>query len=93
MKILFVCSANICRSALCEVVLKKKLMESGLTGVEVSSAGVHDYSNTPRDATMVSFAQKAGYDMGSKAVHLTKAMIDAAVGGWNKWHESHLLKT
>ena len=78
MKILFVCSANICRSALCEVVLKKKLMESGLTGVEVSSAGVHDYSNTPRDATMVSFAQKAGYDMGSKAVHLTKAMIDAA---------------
>ena len=31
MKILFVCSANICRSALAEVILRKKLQEKGVT--------------------------------------------------------------
>ena len=78
MKILFVCSANICRSALCEVVLKKKLVERGITGIDVESAGVHDYSGLPRDTTMVEYAQKAGYELGGKAIHLTQAMVDSA---------------
>ena len=78
MKILFVCSANICRSALCEVVLKQKLIERGITGIDVKSAGVHDYSDTPRDATMVEYAQNAGYELGGKAIHLTQAMVDSA---------------
>jgi protein-tyrosine phosphatase len=64
MKILFVCSANICRSALCEAVLKKKLAEKGFTGVVVESAGIHDYGGEPRDPTMVSYASKAGYELG-----------------------------
>ena len=72
MKILFVCSANICRSALCEVVLKQKLIERGITGIDVKSAGVHDYSDTPRDATMVEYAKNAGYELGGKAIHLTQ---------------------
>lgn len=58
MKIIFVCSANICRSALCEVVLKQKLMEKEISGVDVESAGVYDYLNISRDATMVLYAQK-----------------------------------
>ena len=44
MKILFVCSANICRSALVEVILKKKLHERGLNEVLVDSAGIHNYA-------------------------------------------------
>ena len=52
MKILFVCNANICRSALAEVVLKKKLQEKGLTDIEVESAGVHNYAGAPRDYMM-----------------------------------------
>ena len=78
MKILFVCSANICRSALCEVVLKKKLVERGITGIDVESAGFHDYSGLPRDTTMVEYAQKSGYELGGKAIHLTQAMVDSA---------------
>ena len=78
MKILFVCSANICRSALCQVVLKQKLTERGITGIDVESAGVHDYSNTPRDATMVEYAHKAGYELGGNAIHLTPLMVDSA---------------
>ena len=78
MKILFVCSANICRSALCEVVLKQKLIERGITGIDVESAGVHDYSGMPRDTTMVEYAQKAGYELGGNAIHLTPLMVDSA---------------
>ena len=58
MKILFVCSANICRSALCEAIMKRKLKEAGLADVEVESAGVHNYAGEPRDYTMVAYARK-----------------------------------
>ena len=78
MKILFVCSANICRSALCEVVLKQKLMEKGISGVDVESAGVHDYAGEPRDATMQVYAQKAGYELKGKSKYITQEMLDSA---------------
>ena len=78
MKILFVCSANICRSALAEVILKEKLKEIGITSVEVESAGIHDYAGEPRDYTMVAYALKAGYEMGGVAIHLTQEMADSA---------------
>lgn len=78
MKILFVCTANICRSALAEVVLKKKLQEKGLTGIEVESAGVHNYEGSPRDYTMTAYARKAGYELGGCAHYVTQAMVDSA---------------
>ena len=78
MKILFVCSANICRSALCEVVLKQKLMDKGISGVDVESAGVHDYAGEPRDATMQAYAQKAGYELKGKAKYISQEMLDSA---------------
>ena len=78
MKILFVCSANICRSALCEVVLKQKLMDKGIFGVDVESAGVHDYAGEPRDATMQAYAQKAGYELKGKAKYISQEMLDSA---------------
>ena len=64
MKILFVCSANICRSALAEVILKQKLQQKGLTDIVVESAGVHNYEGEPRDYMMASYAIKSGYDLG-----------------------------
>ena len=78
MKILFVCSANICRSALAEVILKKKLQEKGLTEVLVESAGVHNYAGEPRDSKMVSLARQTGYDMDGVAQFITRQMVDAA---------------
>lgn len=78
MKILFVCTANICRSALAEVVLKKKLQQKGLADIEVVSAGVHNYEGSLRDYTMVDYAHKAGYEMGGTAHYVTQAMVDSA---------------
>ena len=78
MKILFVCTANIWRSALAEVVLKKKLQQKGLTDIEVESAGVHNYEGSPRDYTMVAYTRKAGYELGGTANYVTQAMVDSA---------------
>lgn len=78
MKILFLCDANICRSPLAEVVLRKKLMERGLTDVEVESAGIHHKDGMPRDYTMISFAHNAGYDMCGTSQYLTQEAIDSA---------------
>lgn len=78
MKILFVCSANICRSALAEVILRKKLQEKGLTDIVVNSAGVDNYAGEPRDPKMVSLARQAGYDMGGVAQYITRQMADTA---------------
>lgn len=78
MKILFVCTANICRSALAEVVLKKKLQQKGLKEIEVESAGVHNYQGSPRDYTIAAYARKAGYELGGTAHYVTQALVDSA---------------
>lgn len=77
MKILFVCTANVCRSALAEVVLRKKLFERRLDSVEIMSAGVRNYEGMPRDEIMVVLARKAGYDMGGNARYISDDMLDA----------------
>lgn len=78
MKILFVCSANICRSALAEVILRKKLQQKGLTEVEVESAGVHNYEGEPRDYMMASYAHRAGYEMKGESRYITYEMAESA---------------
>ena len=78
MKILFVCTANICRSALAEVMLKKMLQEKDLNDIEVESAGVQNYEGAPRDYMMSSYAYKAGYELSGTAHYVTQAMADSA---------------
>lgn len=78
MKILFVCSANICRSALAEIILRKKLQEKGLEDIDVESAGIHNYEGEPRDYIMASYARKAGYELRGNAKYLTQSMTDSA---------------
>lgn len=78
MKVLFVCTANICRSALAEVILKKMLQESGVTGIEVESAGVRNLEGEPRDTTMAACAYKAGYVMNGEARYISQDMTGAA---------------
>ena len=77
MKILFICTANICRSALAEVILRKKLQEHGLTTIEVASAGIRDLEGEPREATMAALTQKAGYEMDGFAKYLNLDIVEA----------------
>lgn len=78
MKILIVCTANICRSALCEAILKQMLKEKGITGVEVLSAGVRNLEGEPRDSTMASYALESGYELSGEARFVLQEMMGAA---------------
>lgn len=78
MKILFVCSANICRSALAEVILRKKLQEHVVTDVDVDSAGLFDYAGEPRDETLIRLASKAGYELGGFSKQISQSLADSA---------------
>ncbi len=78
MKVLFVCSANICRSALAEVVLRAELEKLGVEGVEVTSAGIYDFSSRNRDSMMREIAREAGYELCGISRHITQADIDSS---------------
>ena len=78
MKILFICTANVCRSALAEAILKKMLQEEGLSDITVESAGVFNLEGRPRDATMASYARIAGYEMGGCARYATPEVLASA---------------
>jgi len=65
LRVLMVCTGNICRSPTAEGVLRAKLQKAGLHGrVVVDSAGTHGYhtSEAP-DPRAIQHAAKRGYDI------------------------------
>ncbi|MEO8383931.1 MAG: low molecular weight protein-tyrosine-phosphatase [Betaproteobacteria bacterium] len=65
MNVLFVCTANICRSPTAEGVFRKLVANSALGyEVQIDSAGTHDYHvGAPPDPRAVEHATKRGYDL------------------------------
>ena len=63
--VLFVCTANICRSPTAEGILRSLLAQSGKDGgVEIASAGTHDYHvGEPPFPAAVEVARRRGYDI------------------------------
>lgn len=76
MKILFVCTGNICRSAAAECILRKKLSDKGLKNIEVASARVYDLYGANRDKYMNTLMKKRGYSMGGKSVYLSQVVAN-----------------
>jgi protein-tyrosine phosphatase len=62
MKILFVCTGNMCRSPSAELLLKKRLKEEGISGVEVSSAGVGADDGRPCPEDTLEALNRRGVD-------------------------------
>jgi protein-tyrosine phosphatase len=63
--ILFVCTANICRSPMAEGVLRKLLADEGLLdGFEIDSVGTHEYQmGKPPFVTAIQCAKRRGYEI------------------------------
>lgn len=72
------CTANICRSALAEVILKKMVSEKGLPDIVVESAGVLNYEGRSRDDVMADLAFEAGYVMGGYARYASSQVLESA---------------
>ena len=65
LRVLMVCTDNICRSPTAEAVLRRMLAEVGLhRDVEVDSAGIVDYhAGSPPDPRAQAHGAKRGYDL------------------------------
>jgi protein-tyrosine phosphatase len=72
MKVLFVCTGNICRSPTAEGVLKELARKHGIE-LHVESRGTHDYHvGEPPDERAQHHAKRRGYDLSSqRAKHLS----------------------
>ncbi|MBF0373160.1 MAG: low molecular weight phosphotyrosine protein phosphatase [Alphaproteobacteria bacterium] len=63
-KVLFVCTGNICRSPSAEGVFRALLKAEGLTGIETDSAGTHGYHiGEPPDPRSCQAALARGVDL------------------------------
>ena len=60
MNILFVCSGNVSRSFLAEMLLKNEVELNNLDNISVSSAGLLAYPGNPPDSRMVDYLSKTG---------------------------------
>jgi len=71
MKVLFVCSGNLSRSYLAEMLLRHKVERAALSNISVSSAGLFAFPGNAPDPHMVEYLKNRGIDPGH---HETRQM-------------------
>ena len=69
-RVVMVCTGNICRSAMAQIVLAQRLRELGVSEVEVSSAGVsNEEQGNPIDYRAARLLREQGYKGGDISAH------------------------
>jgi protein-tyrosine phosphatase len=78
-RVVFVCSGNICRSPVAEKVFRSRLAEAGLADVvEVSSAGVGPWhAGEPMDSRAAATLRERGYDTRHTARQIDRRQLGA----------------
>lgn len=96
-KVLFVCTGNICRSPMAAGVMRAQITETGLAGqIEAESAGTHGYHvGEPPDPRSIATAEAHGVDirdLRARQVALTDFAAADILIPMEQRHERHLLK-
>ncbi len=94
MKLLFICTANVCRSPLAEGYLKK-LLQTGNPEIEVSSAGIHAIPNVPAFECAMEVARQFEFDLSAhKARPLTALLANQAdrILCMESWHAAKVVE-
>ena len=75
-RVLFVCTGNICRSPLAEVLLRRIVSEEGLDGVGVASAGTGAWDGAPASEGAYLVGLEHGLDLSAhRATLLTREVV------------------
>lgn len=79
MKVLLVCTGNVCRSPMAEAIARRLLEARGTTGVEVTSAGTAAWDGAPASEGAYLIALEHGLDLSAhRARQLTADHVAAA---------------
>lgn len=75
-QVLFICTANICRSSAAEALLKGMLEQRNLNDITVCSAGTDDFDQQPRDGIMTRIAMEHGYTLEGVSQQITRSLLE-----------------
>jgi len=79
MRILFVCTGNICRSPMAAALMKRRLAERGRTDIEVVSAGTAAADGAPASEGAYLIGLEKGLDISDHAAtFLTREVVERA---------------
>ena len=78
MKIMFICTGNICRSAMAEAMLKKMLKDRNIENIEVCSSGIYaDTGDIPTQIAIDVMRENYGIDLSShRATNIKESQIE-----------------